>query len=286
MITQFCCRLLCGMSLCWGLMPRALVTAGFFRIQHLVALGLSVLTALTAPMLSEVMISSGPDFLSVRVLAVTAAGVAFVGSVLWTLGRRAGGHRAGVLIGLLTAAALLQIEPSVGRAVDPSAAGTSVDGDPAERRPVARERSGTAEAGQPSAVLSVLAGLSSAWLLGSVLTGMLLGHWYLTATAMPLAPLERLNQFLASAAVLRGIIAGVGLAGCPVPIVGGTHLVWLLLRWLSGIAGPLAASVLVWRILKYRNTQSATGVLFAGVILVFLGEMAATLLSNELHHPL
>ena len=40
------------------------------------------------------------------------------------------------------------------------------------------------------------------------------------------------------------------------------------------------------RILRYRNTQAATGVLFAGVILVFLGEMSAALLLAELRHPL
>jgi hypothetical protein len=42
---------------------------------------------------------------------------------------------------------------------------------------------------------------------------------------------------------------------------------------------------MVWRILKYRNTQSATGVLFAGVILTFIGELSAALLDKDLSHP-
>jgi hypothetical protein len=73
---------------------------------------------------------------------------------------------------------------------------------------------------------------------------------------------------------------------CPVPVADGTHKTWLAIRWLAGLIGPLAMALMVPRILKYRNTQSATGVLFAGVILAFMGEMAATLLSNEVGWPL
>ena len=40
------------------------------------------------------------------------------------------------------------------------------------------------------------------------------------------------------------------------------------------------------RILRYRNTQAATGVLFAAVILSFIGEMSAALLAGELQRPL
>ena len=58
------------------------------------------------------------------------------------------------------------------------------------------------------------------------------------------------------------------------------------MRWLAGILGPLAIAVMAIRILRYRNTQAATGVLFAGVILVFIGEMAAALLYAELRVPL
>ena len=59
-----------------------------------------------------------------------------------------------------------------------------------------------------------------------------------------------------------------------------------VLRWLAGILGPLVISIMAVRILRYRNTQAATGVLFAGVILTFIGEMSAALLYSELHVPL
>ena len=54
----------------------------------------------------------------------------------------------------------------------------------------------------------------------------------------------------------------------------------------GGIIGPIVVAVAVARILRYRNTQSATGVLFVGVILAFIGEMAGALLRNELQLPL
>jgi hypothetical protein len=60
---------------------------------------------------------------------------------------------------------------------------------------------------------------------------------------------------------------------------------WFALRWLAGILGPLVLCGMTLRILRYRNTQAATGVLFAAVILSFIGEMSAALLAAELHRP-
>ncbi|MCA9077806.1 MAG: hypothetical protein KDA93_22455 [Planctomycetaceae bacterium] len=258
MIALFCCRLICGASLCWLVMPRKQVTDGFFRIQHLVVLGLSVLSALTVVdngPFSQGKIPDNPAATS-RALLILIAAIAYVGSVLWTLGRRSPGRVAMLAILILSFPAVLGLQALTWTYV------TNVR------------------------VLSIINEVSSIWLIGTAVTGMLLGHWYLTATSMPLEPLIRLNQFFLSASLLRAVIAGVGLATCPEPVTETTHLVWLMLRWLSGIVGPFLMSILIWRILKYRNTQSATGVFFAGVILVFLGEMAATLLSNEVAFPL
>jgi hypothetical protein len=67
---------------------------------------------------------------------------------------------------------------------------------------------------------------------------------------------------------------------------GSTHWMWLSLRWSAGVIGPLVVAWMVWRILQYRNTQSATGVLFVGVILTFIGEMTGSLLFGALSMPL
>ena len=257
MISLFCFRLIFGMSLCWLLMPRRQVTCGFFRIQHMVALGLAVLGTLAlvwSESSAEWRMHWSPGV--TRVLGMALAVVAYAGSVAWTLDRRRSGLVSIAIILLLSLAGVTATTPR----------GTS------------------ASSGD---ILSLqFDALSSAWLLGTALTAMLLGHWYLTATSMPLTPLVRLNQFLISAALLRSGVVGLSLTRHSSLLSGASTDRSLMLLRLAGLAGPLVLGILVTRILRYRNTQSATGVLFAAVILVFMGEMAATLLTRTLGWPL
>ncbi len=133
-----------------------------------------------------------------------------------------------------------------------------------------------------------LAGISmfaSAGTLGAAFTGMLLGHRYLTAPGMPLAPLLQLNACLGLAAIVRFLVSAVALAWAFGTLSQSIFWIWLALRWLAGILGPMAACVMVQRILRYRNTQAATGVLFVAVILTFIGELTADLLQRSLNVP-
>lgn len=255
MIAQFALRLIAGMSLMWAVMPRRDVTSGFFRIQMLVTLGLSVLAALTVQSADgAVSVESLTAFPSVaKWLCFAAALTSFIGSVLWTLERRRGGTVAGLLVLAETAAAMLLTAPSP----DPETAGTLL--------------------------LTGLSELSTASLVGGFVSAMLLGHWYLTAPTMTIRPLSRLNLFLGTFCGVRFVLSAVALAnGLPET---QTHLMWLALRWGAGVIGPAVLVLMVYRILKYRNTQAATGVLFVGVILTFIGELAATLLSREVGVP-
>ena len=63
---------------------------------------------------------------------------------------------------------------------------------------------------------------------------------------------------------------------------------WLMIgfRWLAGLAGTLIFSLMAWQTLKIPNTQSATGILYAAVILTFLGELVALLLGVDMRYPL
>jgi hypothetical protein len=257
-IAQFSVRLICGMSLMWCLMPRSQVTCGFFRIQMLVALGLSVLAALTLGEADAEIFNAQHASLSLSNVWLGCwglAGAAFFGSILWTLQRRLPASLFVFLIAAAAGSLLLGMTP-----VD---AATS------------RENA-----------LRLVSELSSALLLGGAVTGMLLGHWYLTAPTMSIAPLNRLTFYFGGAAVFRLALSAIALALAWQQLSSDTHLVWLGLRWLAGILGPLAVFVATWRILKYRNTQAATGVLFVGVILSFIGEMTASLLFSDLRMPL
>jgi hypothetical protein len=257
MISQFALRLLFGMSATWCLMPRAEVTCGFFRIQMLVALGFAVAAMLFAGSLPAVEAGQAMMRLAeIQWASGLAAASCFFGSIWWTLARRREGA---LLAGLVCGLSLVALVGSL---------------------PLR-------EAGGRSIVAARAASeLSSAWLIGGAFTAMLLGHWYLTAPMMKLRPLQVLNASLALAAVTRGVLATVAVVQLQPTALSQTQLLWLAMRWLCGILAPLAAVLLVRNILRYRNTQSATGVLFAAVILVFIGETAAAVLSRDLNWPL
>ena len=257
MISQFALRLLCGMSATWCFMPRGDVTCGFFRIQMLVALGFAVAATLFAGSLPAVeaktaLLSAG----EIQLAAGLASACCFVGSVYWTLARRRGGAVwAGLVCGLSTAALLGSL--------------------PREAFDVPL-----------AAVLSIGSELASGWLIGGAFTAMLLGHWYLTAPMMKLRPLEILNRGLGAAAIARGVLAAIAIWQIPNFSPSQTQFIWISMRWLCGVLAPILAMVLVASILRYRNTQSATGVLFAAVILVFIGESTAAVLSRDLSWPM
>jgi hypothetical protein len=137
---------------------------------------------------------------------------------------------------------------------------------------------------QPPGFIAVLLGeFTSAALLGTAITAMLLGHFYLIAPGMSLSPLLSMLTALFVATGLRIALAGWGLWTWT-----GEHslvnwedetALWLPVRWGLGFGGPL---VLVWMAqstAKIRSTQSATGILYVVVILSFLGELTSQILT-------
>jgi hypothetical protein len=181
--------------------------------------------------------------------AVLMAVAAFVGSALWMLERRRAGEALLYVLGIVSAVVLIR------------------------------------DAWLRDGSVGVFAALATAGTLGGTMTAMLLGHRYLTAPGMPLSPLYALNAFLGGAVLLRASVSAVLLLVSRVSMSDATVATWLALRWLAGIGGPAVAVILVWRILRYRNTQSATGVLFAAVVLAFIGELAAALLARQVGVP-
>jgi hypothetical protein len=257
MLSQFCLRLACGLALALIVTSPAQVTSGFFRIQMLVTLGLSVLAALSLP-------AAAPNGSLVTVLAIVAAVASFVGSFGWLLERRRLGQTAVAVVALASAPAAVLSHSAV------------------------------FVGSWPARVLGGLDPLAGAFVLGSTVTAMLLGHWYLVTPTMALAPLRRLVALMGASLALRTLLAGVGLlllvygpesAQAAAP-VGEALWVWSTLRWLAGIIGGGVVAALAWNTVAIRSTQSATGILYVGVILVFLGELAAQVLSHRVGLPL
>jgi len=128
--------------------------------------------------------------------------------------------------------------------------------------------------------------LSSATLLGTATTAMLMGHSYLIAPSMSLTPLLRLLRTFFAALLLRGVISGMGLwwwAHAHTFTAGDEVTLFLPVRWGIGFVGPLILGIMAWQTAKIRSTQSATGILYVVVILTFLGELIGqVLLQNDL----
>jgi hypothetical protein len=88
----------------------------------------------------------------------------------------------------------------------------------------------------------------------------------------------------------RAIVAAGGLAFCLFAADGHTLttevLLWLPVRWLVGIVGPLVFGWMAYSAAKIRSTQSATGILYVAVVCTILGELLSMLLTRQTGLPL
>lgn len=123
---------------------------------------------------------------------------------------------------------------------------------------------------------------ASGFLLGAALTAMLMGHHYLIAPSLSIDPLKRFVRFMGWGFGARGLIALVGLylahsglgGGHVSPVEAGSSL-FPLMRWGIGFLAPLAATIMAWKTVQIRSTQSATGILYAAMTLVLVGELTS-----------
>jgi hypothetical protein len=257
LLVEFLFRLTFGIAVAMGLTPSAQVTSGFYRVHLWVLLGLQTLAVLVLySSLPGATADAAKDYWQFGA-AMGAAVVSYLGATIWMYERRLAGKIAVWLVAALAlAGCLLPLLEST--------------------RPLAFQ-----------AADRVTGGL----LLGLVTAAMLLGHWYLNTPTMKLAPLKRLILLLAAAVLVRAIVSGSGLW-----LELGHHafremsemhtwVVFLVLRWLAGIAGVLGLAWLTWQTLKIPNTQSATGILYAAVVLALIGELTSQLLSAGAWYP-
>lgn len=247
MLALFCLRLALGLIGSLVLLSPAQVNPRFYRTHFLTALGLAAVAAAVAGVIG----SDRP--LSPWLWAALAGAMllSLLGSATWSLEGAPGGRVLIALTALALAAALVGLE----WAGEPPA--------------------------QPAWVLAGAA--TAAALLGAATTAMLMGHSYLIAPAMSIAPLMRLLAALAVAALLRTAVAAAGL-WCWTAEHSLTNLndvtVFLPVRWGLGLVAPLVLTGMAWQTARIRSTQSATGILYVAVIFCFLGELTAQLLGT------
>jgi len=255
LLAEFLFRLTFGVALSMALTSSRQVTSGFFRVHLWVLMGLQTLAALAVYSIASPAKSAGTSIgLLQFAFAVVSAVISYLGAVIWLYERRLAGKIALVAICAFSFAAL--------------AAGASAK----------------------TFSFQVVDRASSGILLGLVSTSMLLGHWYLNTPTMKLEPLRRLILMLAIAVLARMVVSGSGAWLEATHSASSSELpqswaMFLALRWLSGLVGTLVLAGLTWQTLKIPNTQSATGILYAAVILTFIGELTSQLLSAETLYP-
>lgn len=261
LLTEFLLRLSFGLAAGMAIVPPRLVTSGYYRNHLYVTLGLSALAAL----LSRVAAHQAFWW------AVAAAVLSYVGSVCWLYEKR----RAGVA--LLLAVALAAIIGALATNMWVAPAERPVEGIEAA---VVTARPALADG------LRTLQPITSGLLLGTTMAAMLLGHWYLNAPGMELAPLRRLLVAMAIAVALQTALCGTGLA------LNALHhdltrqeWIFISLRWSFGLLGLPILIWMAWKTLEIPNTQSATGILYVAAICVLAGETVSLPLSAESVFP-
>lgn len=247
LLTEFVLRLAFGLAAGMLLVPSRQVTSGYFRNHLYVTMGLALFAGLLA---------RPAHHASAFLPSMIAAALSYVGSVCWLYEKPRAGK---VALALVAAAALVAAILVAQGAI--------------------RSR--------PDAWLHYAHVVTSGATLGVVMAAMLLGHWYLNAPGMQLAPLRRLLVAAAIVVALHALLSGVG-AARELSLHHTSNQWWLFLalRWSFGLAGVLILIAMAWRTLEIPNTQSATGILYVAVIGTFVGETMSLLLSAESVFPL
>jgi len=129
--------------------------------------------------------------------------------------------------------------------------------------------------------------ISSALMLGSVLGTMITGHWYLVNHKLTLRPLQITTWVFIGLTIIRTFLVFATvfiLAGsAPAPLAATAKgllgfsssgvLFWARVGF--GLVVPLLFGGMIWSSVKVKNTQSATGILYATIVLVLVGEAFA-----------
>lgn len=125
-----------------------------------------------------------------------------------------------------------------------------------------------------------LAVLAGAMALGSALTGLSLGHWYLVTPTLSLRPLIQvtfvcIGALVAQIVLLVLLLLAPGVSQDGIRLLFGDDAVFLGVRVIFGLLVPLIAAVMTWRTARIRSLDSATGLLYIVAALVLAGEIAA-----------
>ncbi len=136
--------------------------------------------------------------------------------------------------------------------------------------------------------------LTAALFLGVFVLAMIFGHWYLVKS-MPKRLLGRMAEMLIFVLIARFLVVlgtywvyakhvdGGEIVVRQLMDITAGHGLFFWQRMLAGLGIPAVLSYMIWKTAKLGANQSATGLLYVGVVFVIIGEMISKyifLLSN------
>ena len=118
--------------------------------------------------------------------------------------------------------------------------------------------------------------------VGSVLFALVLAHWYLVEPRLPLEPLRNVLLLFAAIELLKLLmLVGVVVVHWPewTSMEGGLaraftfdNALFVAVKAMLGVLAPLGLCWLAWKTVEIRSIQSATGILYAALVMVLFGE--------------
>lgn len=253
--SQFCLQLAFGTLLALAFVPRAPVGVLFYRVMGSAAV-LPVIVAGLLPLVQGELAWTEPS------VVATWAGV-----LAWPFyaGKTRGAAWA-VALGWALLCSVVAIALVMGRALELSSA---------------------------QLVLATLSVLATGAVAGSVGLAMVLGHWYLTVPKLKVSHLGRLNRVTVGSMIASLLLVGAtclvfreDLELAATPLFGPRGLFHLGTRLVVGLLLPLVFAWMAKESLRYGNTRSATGILYASTVLVLIGTALSISLQDAYGLPL
>ena len=145
----------------------------------------------------------------------------------------------------------------------------------------------------PGQLVASLSSLATGAVAGSVGLAMVLGHWYLTVPKLEIRYLRRINRVTAGAMVTSIFLClsscflfAEALRSSDPPLFGPFGLFYLGTRLAVGLVLPLVFAAMAASSLRFQNTRSATGILYASTVLVLIGTAVSMFLQDSYRIPL
>ena len=255
---QFCFELAFGVLFALGFVPRAPVGVLFYRMMGTTAL-ISIAGGIFLLVRRE---AAAETALSAPVIA---AGLSVLAWPFYSAQARGPRWRVGLFVGLGGCAAGLFM--------------LLAENDP--------------EASVAAVSLATLSTLATGAVAGSVGLAMVLGHWYLTVPKLEVRHLRRLNLVTIASMVASLVFLGITLVAFRDTLItedttlfGPWGLFHLGTRVAVGLLLPLVFAWMAHDSLRFENTRSATGILYASTVLVLIGTAVSISLQSSYGVPL